>query len=344
MSDWELTSSVPASSNKNKGPPVQSDWSLSEPHQEESLGQSAMYAVPRVGMDLLNSAYQGIQNIPSRYEQAKTEVPGFLNPLNFLSHPIERGKQSLAGILELGEKINRAPKTLADYAANRLHLIPQEWANKIPVAPSLNEDIERYLGNPENPGDALSRGLMRNADLALWGESALNKIPHLTKKGATKKLRQARKLEEERDIGTLNVNPELIEDARQYLPNNFPERSLLDTSQTGDYNSLFKLQSDVGKISAARRGKIKSLFAPETHLKGQAGLESRNRLMDAIHENLQGMGHHDISELLRKGQNDFRRYMKFKKYRNMLGGAGITYAVPKNPLTDLLKKLWSHGD
>src|SRR4051812_16044161 len=133
--------------------------------QEESLGEAASLAPLRAGEDIYNAAYQGIQNLPEYWEKAKTEVPGFLNPMNFLSHPIDRGKQSLAGLLELAQGINHAPKNIAKYAANRLHLIPQEWANQVPAAPSLDEDIEQYIGSPKNSGDSLSRGLMRNADL-----------------------------------------------------------------------------------------------------------------------------------------------------------------------------------
>jgi len=314
---------------------------LEEETPQESFGQAAGYAIPRVAEDLFQSAYQGAQNIPDYWEKAKTEVPGFFNPMNFMGHPIERGKQSLAGLLELAQGINHAPKTAAQYAANRLHLIPQEWADKVPQAPSLDQDIEKYIGQPKNPGDALSRGLARNADLLLAGNALAKAIPHLTKRGALKKLKIGQKLASERDIGVLNVNPELIKDAEQYLPNNLAERNLIEGSNYGDYDSLFRLQSDLGKISAARTGKISKLFSPETNLKGHAGLRSRNSLLNAIHENLQGMGHLDISDLLREGQNDYRRYMNFRKYPRALGGLAAGYAVPKNSLTDMAKTLWN---
>lgn len=219
------------------------------------------------------------------------------------------------------------------------------YAENIPQQEDYN--FAEMLGQKGEPtfGDTLIQKASEYAPEMILAANALRgTIPHLTKRGALKKLKKGKALAAERDIGTLNVNPELIEDARQYLPNNLPERDLLNASQSGDYNSLFKLQSDVGKISAARKGKLKSLFAPETHLKGEAGLTSRNRLLDAIHENLQGMGHNDISDLLRQGQNDYRRYMKFRKYRNIIGGAGAAYAIPKNALTDLVKKLYLNKD
>jgi hypothetical protein len=335
--DWLATPNI------NKAAPR--DW-LQEPESQESFGASAAYAVPRIAEDLLRAGYNGAQNIPEYWNKAKTEIPGLLNPMNTIRHPIERGKQGLAGILELGQSINHAPHNIAQYGANRLHLIPQQWANNVPMAPSLDEEIENYIGQPKNPGDALLRGIGRNGDLLLGGNALLKSIPHLTKRGATKKLRAAQKKFSdlaEKEGNNLNnlldINPELIEDARQYLPNNLAERNLINESHNA-YDKLFKLQSDVGKISSARTGKIRSLFAPETHLKGIAGMQSRNKLLEAIHENLQKEGHHDISKLLREGQNDFRRYSEFKKYPRILGGAAAAYALPRNPLTDLIKNLW----
>lgn len=314
------------------------DW-LEEP-DKETFGQAISHAPVRLVQDLASGVNSALQRTPELWEKSKTEVPGFFNPLNFMLHPIERGKQSLAGLLELAQNINHAPNEIAQYAADRLHLIPQEWASHVPKAPSIDSEIENYLGHPEIAGESLARGIGRNANLALGANALLKSMPHLTKRGATKKLRKGQKLASERDIGTLNVDPELIRDAKQYLPNNLSERNLIEGSNYGDYDSLFRLQSDLGKISAARTGKLSKLFSPETNLKGQAGLRARNSLLGAVHDELQSLGHHDISDLLRKGQNDYRRYMNFRIYPRILGGAAAAYAAPKNPLTDLLKKLW----
>lgn len=259
------------------------------------------------------------------------------------------------------------------HAGRSLHNLPHDIASGIDMAGSAigrsfgapelqnqNSNIAQYMPSPDTtdysqvfgltgektPVDQIIQKGIEFAPDILGGMNALRAmklLPHLTKYGATKKLKKAKELAANREIGTLNVNPELIEDARQFLPDLLQNRNALNASHAGDYKSLFDLQSDVGKISAARRGKIKSLFAPESHLKGEAGLKSRNSLLEAIHENLQSMGHHDVSHLLRKGQEDYRRYMKFRKIRNILGGAGAAYAAPQNPLTDLVKKLWMHG-
>jgi len=140
---------------------------LESEEPEETLGQAAKYARFRVGEDLFNLGKHALENTPQYLEKGRTEVPGFFHPKNWLGHPLQRGSQALAGLLELGEGINHAPRNIAQYAANRLHLIPKSWADKVPAAPSLHEDIEKYLGSPANPGDTLARGLTRNADV--WG-------------------------------------------------------------------------------------------------------------------------------------------------------------------------------
>jgi hypothetical protein len=235
---------------------------------------------------------------------------------------------------------------------NQLGFSPNEkntsnnWADYIPHIPEEFNYAEALgqKGEPTFGDKAVQKTAQYLPEIGTIGSLAKNALPHLTKYGATRTLNKARQLEAERNIGTLNVDPELIRDARQYLPNNLPERNLLKTSQKGDYNSLFDLQSMVGKVSAQRMGKLKKLFAPESQIKGEAGLAARNRLLDAIHENLQSQGHHDISKLLRQGQNEYRRYINFKqKVTNPLAiaalTAGVDRALPGNPFTHLLKSI-----
>ncbi len=269
------------------------------------------------------------------------------------------------GLANMGHGLINAPYDLAEIIQQRGNEFgqvykPLQGAGIPSPFPSKNYGIAGMIPHQEDQNFAQMLGqkgantfadtvVQKGAQYApemLLGANALKALrgaglmPHLTKRGALKKLKKGQGLASERDIGTLDVNPELIKDAEQYLPNNLPERNLLEGSNYGDYDSLFRLQSDLGKVSAARTGKISKLFSPETHLKGQAGLRSRNALLDAIHENLQGMGHHDISDLLRQGQADYRRYMNFRKYPRILGGAAAAYMFPKNALIDLAKNLW----
>ena len=73
-------------------------------------------------------------------------------------------------------------------------------------------------------------------------------------------------------------------------------------------------------------------------------MATRNKLLSDMHKELQSLGHEDISALLKKGQDEYRRYAKFKPYRNALGVAAGAYMMPKNALIDLVKKLVTAKD
>ncbi len=259
------------------------------------------------------------------------------------------------GATKAGQNLHNYPRDISHGLEHRLGQLGENFTGlpgpktNIPqfkiseYLPYDTNDYAQLLGGNRMPtfaDTAIQKGIEYLPEVLSARNALRDVIPPLTKMGATKNLNKAQKLAAERDIGTLNVNPELIEDARQFLPNILRNRKALEASHAGDYNSLFKLQSEVGQLAGQQ---AKSWFSPSERIKGRAGLESRGNLLDAIHENLQSLGHEDISDLLKRGQNDFRKYMKYKKYRNYLFGAAAAYAAPKNALTDLVKKLWVNG-
>jgi hypothetical protein len=310
MSDWQLADTNTTNGEKSNNIP-KSDWTLSDSEPQEgflkNISRDALIGLTHAGRNLHNLPHdltQGLENATSGFGNLFGQLPG--------------------------PKISQG-RPISSY---------------LPYDPNNYGNIFGQNGPPTGMHNLIQKGF-EYAPEALTAANMIRRagfLPHLTKRGATKKLNKAQTLAQERDIGKMNVNPELIEDARQFLPDLLQQRNAFNSSHAGDYNSLFNLQSDLGKISHARTGKIRSLFAPEAAIKGQAGLESRGNLLNAIHENLQSQGHHDISNLLRQGQNDYRKYMKFRKYPKMVGGAAAAYAIPKNALTDLIKKLWMHSD
>ena len=319
--------------------------------EPEGLGMAVLKAPFRIGGDIASSAWQGIQKIPEMYQQGDEQVQGLSDLINrqgVYANPEARkhaGMQSLAGLNELINNLAQMPRSLANYGENRLNLLPkgtEQFVGKHLVPEDTTEDINKLFGKPVNPGEALIRGVGRNAlNLAGLGQvpGIIRNLPHLTKKGASKKLGEARQLGAERNMGPLNVNNELIEDARQFLPNTKPYRDLIEAAHFGDYNSLFRLQSDLAK-HASKQAKSWFSFAERAH--GKAGLESRRELMKDIHNNLRKEGHEDISDLLKEGQNDYRKYIKFKPYRNTLAIAALGAALPKNHLMNVAGKLLSN--
>lgn len=159
----------------------------SEP-QKESIGTSAALAIPRVGEDLLKSAYHAIRSVPGYYEKAKEAVPSAFNDVQ--QNPMHALGQLGAGVAEMGQNIFNTPHDLANYATNRLKLIPEDVNKKIQMGrmPDREQDINAVFGDPQDSGESLIRGAGRNA-LNLMGvgkvASILNPL-NLTSKNIAK--------------------------------------------------------------------------------------------------------------------------------------------------------------
>lgn len=312
MSDWELdTGNEPPKSMVSKKP--SSDWELAEgtPEKKEGFGtklaRDVAVGFANRGHSLLNTPHDLAKNIEQQGRQFNQLIDKGLN-------------------LEKYGLKSRAP-------SNSL-------ADKIPFQEEKN--FAEMLGQ-KGQGTLLDKAIQKGVEYApelLMGANIFRThVPHLTKRGASKNLNQARQLGVDRNMRPLNINPELIEDTRQFLPNTTPYRNALEAAKTGEYEPLFNLQSDVGNHANEF---ARSLFSAAERSHGRAGFNARNALLEDIHNELQSAGHHDISALLRQGQNDYRRYMKFKPYRNTLILAGLGgLALPRGSV-NMAKKIWLH--
>ncbi len=399
-------------------------------------------------------------------------------PHNLVNNLEQQGQQ-------FGQSINKA-LPLEKYGVK----LPQtniSVANSIPYQEEHNfAQMLGQKGEPTWADTAIQKGAQYAPETLLGIKAIKDVLPHLTQKSASRSLREAYQLGIDRDMNALNVNPESIEDLRQFLPNTTPYRNLVneahdsigkvnaneanipiekyehgnmfgvthnsrntllpsnnlgmikegknarvissavdeknrgmgigkelykeamrDAEKKGlgfesdsvvsddamrvykslekegykfeynphvetktidgkqvtqslnqtdpvikliskpaqkvkpnNYQKLFDLQSDVGKHAADY---AKSWISAADRAHGRAGLQARNALLEDMHRALKENGHGDISDLLRKGQEEYRRYSKFKPYRNAIAGAGIgalgAYAIPKNALTNLIYKL-----
>jgi len=128
--------------------------------QRSSLPAAIAKAFIRVPTDIGMGILSGIKQIPSYYEEAKTEIPGLFS--TFKQHPLHEFKQVGAGLTELGHNVLNIPRGVADYLSKRLELIPEEWAQKVPYQEDISEQINQLYGKPEYPGEKLIRGTVRN--------------------------------------------------------------------------------------------------------------------------------------------------------------------------------------
>lgn len=304
MSDWEVATEAP----QRQSTPMQSDWSVA-PQEDDQ--ESAWKRIPRDVLIGLTHAGRNIHNLP-----------------HDLASGVDYVGSGIGRMLGAKEFQNGQSSHLADYLPYDEQSYADTWGQK---------------GKGSTLDNVLQKGVEYAPDV-IGGLNALRSLkllPHLTRKGASKSLVKAKDLAKGRNIGTLNVNPDLIEDAAQFLPKTSAYKNMLEGAGYGDYNELFKLQSDLGKHSSDY---ARSLFSAAERSHGRAGMATRNKLLSDMHQGLQDLGHEDISKLLKKGQDEYRRYAKFKPYRNAVGVAAGAYMMPKNALIDLIKRLATAKD
>lgn len=322
MTDWEIVK--PESKSNENVKFNMNDWEVIKP-ENKGNEETFLQKLPRNLQIGLFNQRQNAVNLPHDIAQGLEEVG---NKFGVLNKTIPLEKYIGNNRLPFSNENNQPRKNISEY-------LPYE-----------QNDYAKLLGQTGEPtfADTLIQKGVEHAPEIIGGLNALrNILPHLTRRGASRRLRQARQLGIEREIGPLNVNPELIEDLRQYQPaNTLPYRNQMDTAHTGNYQGLFDLQSDVGKAAAEdAKWRFNSTSATRRH--GREGLNARNALIEDMHRALNEAGHNDISNLLRQGQEDYRRYAKFRPYRNAIGAAAATAAaaqlLPKNALINLIQKL-----
>lgn len=329
-----------------------------EQRRKESLGTSAVMAIPRAGADLLGAGWEVAKKIPGASKQfAKQTWNEQLNPLrHYGEDPLEaqkkaeeRRRQSAAGFAEAGVGLGNLPHGIVDYLENRLNLLPNGSSERVPHPGDQTQKINNIFGAPQNEEDKFARGIAGNSLALIPGIKGASVVaglpkklglPHLTQKGASKTLRQAEELTKSRNISPIKIDRALIKDAAQFLPKTSPYKNALKAAQKGNYNSLFDLQSELGSHAGDL---AKSIFSKAERAHGREGMKVRNKLLEQIHSGLQKQGHNDISELLRKGQNEYRRYKKFKPYRNALALGAFGMLIPGTPITPIVKKVLSHS-
>src|SRR6185436_5593640 len=210
MSDWEVFNDE----EQKQSSPMQSDWS-EVPFEDNQ--ESAWKRIPRDVLTGLTHAGRNLHNLP---------------------HDIASGADYI------GSGIGRALGAKEFQNGQSSHL-----ADYLPYDPQSYADVFGQKGQGTTADNLIQKGVEFAPDV-IGGLNALRSLkllPHLTRKGASKNIVKARESGKSRNMGPLDVNPELIEDTRQFLPNTTPYRNLIDDAGYGDYNKLFSLQSDLGK-------------------------------------------------------------------------------------------------
>ena len=127
----------------------------------------------------------------------------------------------------------------------------------------------------------------------------------LMKKNAEKIFSGVSKNASDRGIDTVPINKNIIDEAKDFLPNTRANKKLLDKAETGNYDALRDLQSDLGKRGFKRKS---SDLAAEND-EGEEMLDTREKINEAISNHFRNTGNNDLANELDKGR---KLYSNFK--------------------------------
>lgn len=275
MADWEelpLDNKIVQSQSPWEEAPVLPSQRM---YSDETLGESLGKAPFRIGEDITKGLFHFLSNVPQYYQASKSQVPGAINTM--IQHPGHALRQGIAGLAEMGQNTFNTPHDIANYATNRLNLLPTNINEKIQMGrmPDSQQDINATFGKPQYPGEELIRGAVRNSNTILAVQNfarALNPMKYTPTKVANRVLQEG-----DRQIGLHNkLYDALWKDADQAGIKHVPYN--LNTLQN-DFNVISKYKTPSEYESIVKFSKDPTLPNAQTALidirKMQRGLAEK---------------------------------------------------------------------
>jgi len=311
------------------------DYLMEDETSKESLGTSAVLAIPRIATDIGKGAYNFAQKIPSYYEKAKTEIPGlFGGEGGIKNNPMHAQMQILAGSQEGINSLAQMPLNIAKYGANRLNLLPQSIPNAIAkITPEdTTQSIDQLFGEPKYAGESLLRGAARNIPEFMAGEKLVSSLKPsgflATQKSIKNQILNThdalenkassafKKVSDEvnrKGITQVPIEQDMIEGLREYFPRTKAANKLIEDAKSGNYNALRKMQSD---LYTSGKKNLGSDFEAD-RMKGSEMFEKREDINQAISNHLQKTGNEDLNQILNTARNDYRTLQNIYYNPNM---------------------------
>lgn len=322
-STWEIANqNIPLQNiplqNRNKG--QYEDWELGQPmqpmQQQETFGQALYNAPERLYEDLAKAGMSAYNAIPGYYEKAKTEFPGLIQTAR--EHPGHLLGQGFAGSQELINQLAQLPTGLAGYGEKRLNLLPRGTTEAIQkFSPEdTSGAIQQLFGEPQYPGEALTRGAVRNIPGILGGakvaslfsgskqgiEKAILKTHDALENRAAKGFQTVSNEAKARNVPSVPISQQLMTDIEDYFPKSKAAKKLLSDAKMGDYDALRKVQSDL--YTNAKKN-LRSDLEVERK-RGAEMLDSREDINQAISDHFIKTGNTDLNKILNSSRKDYK--------------------------------------
>lgn len=250
------------------------------------------------------SQYQFKNNEPSQEESFLNKLPrNILIGLTHAGRNLHNLPHDLISQLEsntkgIGDIFKNLPGT--ENIAS-----PKSLSSRLPYDTNNYADVFGQEGEGTLADTVIQKGIEHAPEL-LGLRGLIRKFP-LTQKSAARSLKKA-----ENQIksfgGNTPISQEIIDESVKFLPKTHASREMLAASKEGDYPSSFALQSQIGKHERdLKRSSLASerLLAPEAR-------ELKQIVLGTIETSLRGQGLHKEADLIKKGINDYRRYIKIR--------------------------------
>jgi hypothetical protein len=185
-SEWEVVPNTKNAEPESEWEVVQEPPSSLQSHSNETFGQSLLRAPFRMGEDAYRAGGRMAHEAPGYISELPKNIGGAMYDAR--NNPGQLMNQAAAGITEQGHNLLNIPYNAAQYGANRLNLIPQDFADQVPHQKDISSQINQYFGDPKTAGEKFVRSLARNSEnlLGMKGSfSALNPM-QLTSKAIAK--------------------------------------------------------------------------------------------------------------------------------------------------------------
>lgn len=261
---------------------------------------------------ILGLAETNNDNIPDKMNLPETE--GFFSKLP---------RNILIGLTHLGRNIHNLPHDIVQGLERGTENISTPFnklkgpkinkgpsiSNLLPYDPNEYGDVFGQQGEGTLFDRLIQKGIEHAPEIA-GGYALLRRLP-ITQGFAARPLKQAQNLARERGIESVNIHPELMNEARQFLNMRNPDvRQLYEEALEGGYEPLMSLQSDIGREARALR---KSPVRAESRRAPQAA-SLKQRMLQGIQNELRTQGHDDIADLIGSGINKYRQFKQIEQH------------------------------
>lgn len=247
---------------------------------------------------------------PIDWGQEEEHMPSANENYGRLSDLIKGGTLgSIQGLSNLGASIAHAPSSLYElFKGRQLYETPRPDFTKYYPSSVLGKNAAEtgeVIAPLAIPGIGVGGDVVRGLGSLYKGARSLP----LTAKMAAKPLEWAKKIAEEKGVSNIKIPNDMLREAKEYFPKSAPYKKLIESAKKGNYQDLFTLQSDLGKVS---RQLTRSPSGAE-RLHGGAASDLRVRWIEAMKDSLRKKGHNDIADLMSKGQKNFSTFKKLEK-------------------------------